>query len=87
MDFDIVRENSCFLWGPRQTGKSTLLRQRFPDALYYDLLLAREFRRLSASPGLLREECESWLRTVTGRRNPVIIDEIQKLPELLDEVH
>lgn len=76
LDFDIARGNSCFLWGPRRTGKSTLLRQRFPDALYYDLLLAREFRRLSANPGLLREECESWLRRVRGRGNPIIIDEI-----------
>lgn len=74
---------SCFLWGPRQTGKSTLLRKRFPHAPLYDLLLASEFRRLSANPGLLRQEC-----LATGRKSePIVIDEIQKLPELLDEVH
>jgi len=74
---------SCFLWGPRQTGKSTLLRTLFPDAPTYDLLSAREFRRLSADPGVFAEECAA----LADRRQPVIVDEIQKLPALLDEVH
>lgn len=83
LSFDRVGKRSCFLWGPRQTGKSTLLRRLFPEAPFYDLLLASEFRRLSANPGLLREEC-----VAAGRKSaPVIIDEIQKLPPLLDEVH
>ena len=83
LDFDRVGERSCFLWGPRQTGKSTLLRQRFPNQPYYDLLLASEFRRLSANPGLLGEECLA----AGPESGPIIIDEIQKLPDLLDEVH
>jgi predicted AAA+ superfamily ATPase len=87
LNFDLAKRQSCFLWGPRQTGKSTLLRERFPDAPYYDLLLAAEFRRLSANPGLLREECEAWNQTPSKQSPPVIIDEVQKLPELLDEVH
>ncbi|MEX2382105.1 MAG: DUF4143 domain-containing protein [Opitutales bacterium] len=87
VNLDLARRQSCFLWGPRQTGKSTLLRERFPDALLYDLLLAAEFRRLSANPGLLREECEAWLGSTGSQSAPVIIDEVQKLPELLDEVH
>lgn len=80
---DTLAAESCFLWGPRQTGKSTLLRDLFPHAPTYDLLSAREFRRLSADPGLLFQECAA----LPDRRQPVIIDEIQKLPELLDEVH
>jgi len=75
--------DSCFLWGPRQTGKSTLLRTLFPGAPTYDLLSAREFRRLSADPGIFAEECAA----LPDRRQPVIVDEIQKLPALLDEVH
>jgi predicted AAA+ superfamily ATPase len=78
---------TCFLWGPRQTGKSTLLRELFPDAPLYDLLLAQEFRRLAADPGVLSREVAAlgWKR---GRQpHPIVIDEIQKLPELLDEVH
>lgn len=83
LGFDRAGSQSCFLWGPRQTGKSTLLRNRFPHAPLYDLLFASEFRRLSANPGLLREEC-----LALGRKSgPILIDEIQKLPELLDEVH
>ena len=83
LSFVRTGSRSCFLWGPRQTGKSTLLRTRFPHAPFYDLLFASEFRRLSANPGLLREEC-----LALGRKSgPILIDEIQKLPELLDEVH
>jgi uncharacterized protein len=70
-----------FLWGPRQTGKTTLLRQTYPDAVWIDLLHADEFRRYVARPELLREELAA--------RPPsqVVIDEVQKVPALLDEVH
>ena len=80
---DSLAAESCFLWGPRQTGKSTLLRTLFPRAPIYDLLSSREFRRLSADPGIFAEECAA----LPDKRQPVIIDEIQKLPALLDEVH
>src|ERR1041385_1669897 len=72
---------SFFLWGPRQTGKSTLLRACYPAARRLDLLSAREFSRFARDPGLLREEIES-----SGSRF-VVIDEVQKVPALLDEVH
>lgn len=78
---------SCFLWGPRQSGKSTLLRELFPDAPCYDLLLAKEYRRLAANPGLLAEECAALGWSRKNQPLPVIIDEVQKLPALLDEVH
>lgn len=84
---DTLAEESCFLWGPRQSGKSTLLRRLFPEAPCYDLLLSGEFRRLSARPGLLSEECAALGWTGTSQPHPVIIDDVQKLPELLDEVH
>jgi predicted AAA+ superfamily ATPase len=59
----------------------------FPDAATYDLLLSSEYRRLIADPGLVRHECEA--RRLTGRTqaSPIIIDEVQKVPDLLDEVH
>ncbi len=82
-----LARRSCFLWGPRQVGKSTLLRRLFPEAPYYDLLDAALFRRLSANPVLLSEELNA-LGWEQGRQPwPIIIDEVQKLPELLDEVH
>jgi predicted AAA+ superfamily ATPase len=76
---DLVRRRSLFLVGPRQTGKSTLLKSTFPDARYVDLLEANTFRELSAYPEQLRQ-------SLRPDEKLVIIDEIQKLPALLDEV-
>ncbi|MXV86747.1 MAG: ATP-binding protein [Acidimicrobiales bacterium] len=73
-----------FLWGPRQAGKSTLLRQRYPDARWVDLLKADEFRRYATRPEMLRQELEA---AGSGPSRHVVIDEIQKVPALLDEVH
>lgn len=73
---------SAFLWGPRQTGKTTLLKKLFPRSKYYDLLLSKEYARLAKRPSLLSEE----LSVIPSKSIPVIIDEIQKLPFLLDEV-
>jgi predicted AAA+ superfamily ATPase len=61
------------------------LRNVFPDAPYYDLLSSAEFRRLSARPSIFAEECAALPTGVSA--HPIIVDEIQKLPELLDEVH
>ncbi|MGI8426830.1 MAG: ATP-binding protein [Actinomycetota bacterium] len=70
-----------FLWGPRQTGKTTLLRTMYPESLWIDLLRSEEYRRYLQNPERLREELA---------RRPaehVVIDEIQKVPQLLDEAH
>jgi predicted AAA+ superfamily ATPase len=72
---------SCFLLGPRGTGKTTWLRAHLPDAVYVDLLEARTFNRLAADPQRLGELLPS------DRSRPIVIDEIQKLPGILDEVH
>jgi predicted AAA+ superfamily ATPase len=72
---------SFFLWGPRQTGKSSLLRATYPDAHYIDLLGARDFVRYARDPGILREELAS------AKARFAVIDEVQKVPALLDEVH
>ena len=76
---EIIDTKSLFLVGPRMTGKSTLLREALPDALYLDLLDSDLFRRLSARPDYLRE-------LVKNNSKTVVIDEVQKLPEILDEV-
>ncbi len=75
-------QESCFLWGARQTGKSTLLKELFPDSPRYDLLLSDEFARLAAHPSRLREDL---LARPEKSHKPVIIDEVQKIPQLLDE--
>lgn len=81
------KKDSCFLWGPRQTGKSTLLKTLFPDAKYYDLLLADLYRSFVTYPERLRQECEASGLNGSNQKQPIIIDEVQKIPGLLDEVH
>ena len=71
-----------FLWGPRQTGKTTLLQATYPDAVWIDLLKADEYRRYLQNPELLRGELA--LRPSVRQ---VVVDEVQKVPQLLDEVH
>jgi predicted AAA+ superfamily ATPase len=73
-----------FLWGPRQTGKTTLLREAYPDARWIDLLKAEEFRRYVQRPELLRQEL---VDDDDPADRQIVIDEIQKVPALLDEVH
>jgi len=70
-----------FLWGARQTGKSSLLRLSYGGAKWIDLLKADEFRRYSVNPEYLRQEAEQ------ERVKFVVIDEVQKVPALLDEAH
>ena len=74
-------DGSFFLLGARGTGKTTWIRQHFPRAETYDLLLASESLRLNRDPGLLRAECSAlpdgaW----------IVIDEVQRAPAVLDEV-
>ncbi len=76
----LLEHRSLFLFGPRQTGKSTLLHDRFPDAVFFDLLEADTFRELSERPEYIRQ-------TTPDSARLVVIDEVQKLPSLLDEVH
>lgn len=76
-------KETFFLWGARQTGKSTLLHQSYPDALWVDLLKAEIFRRYLEHPEYLRQEIIQAGKPDTF----VVIDEVQKIPYLLDEVH
>lgn len=82
---ELPSRQSTFLWGPRKTGKSTLLGQQFPRSARFDLLdtgLLMEFIR---APWRFPERVRT-LDEVT-RTHPILIDEIQKAPALLDEVH
>ncbi len=83
VNLDLSDCKALFLFGPRQTGKSYWLRKQFPKSVYYDLLLSDLFFKLSRSPQLLREE----ILAKQPVAQPVIIDEIQKAPQLLDEAH
>jgi predicted AAA+ superfamily ATPase len=70
------------LLGPRGTGKTTWLRRHLPQAQWYNLLLDRELLRLMREPGAFRREIEALPKGAW-----VVIDEVQKLPSLLNEVH
>jgi predicted AAA+ superfamily ATPase len=85
LTIDLPEGQSAFLWGPRKTGKTTFLRAAFPDSLTYDFLKTDLFLELVKRPSLLREQ----LLAAAPRhlREPVILDEVQKIPQLLDEVH
>lgn len=73
---------SVFLWGARQTGKSTLLKTLFSDAVYFDLLLNNEYTKLLRNPGSFREAI-----LARPESNLIIVDEIQRLPDVLNEIH
>jgi len=76
----LLRKKSHFLLGPRQTGKTFLLRRSLKGARLYDLLDPSTFLALSQDPGRIGQE-------LTGTDRVVVIDEIQRLPGLLNEVH
>lgn len=85
LNIQLPRHQSAFLWGARKTGKSTYLKERFPNSLVYDFLKTDLFLEMSKSPSLLREQLIAKDRSLLNE--PIILDEVQKVPQLLDEVH
>ena len=75
---ELLEKKSHFLFGPRSTGKSTLIQQQLKESVVFDLLNRDTYRRLLADPGIIAKVPEGKV---------IVIDEIQKLPLLLDEVH
>ncbi|MBQ7423804.1 MAG: AAA family ATPase [Prevotella sp.] len=82
--FDIKSklDEGMFLFGARQTGKSTLLKERFNGAIYYDLLNPKIRRAFKLNPNSLWEALQD-----KPAGTLIIVDEIQKVPDLLDVVH
>jgi len=78
---NISGERSIFLFGPRGTGKSTWVKQTYPNALYFDLLETDVYKSFLARPARLEKYIPE------GFRDYVVIDEVQRVPELLNEVH
>lgn len=77
-----AEKQSFFLLGPRGTGKSTFIKTAYPEALYIDLLLPDVFRNYTAYPERLREVVHAQ----KGKKT-VVVDEVQKAPQLLEVVH
>lgn len=82
---DLPKGQSAFLWGPRKTGKSTYLKHRFPKSLVFDFLKSDLFFDFSRNPSLLREQLLA--KKQSELQHPIILDEVQKVPAILDEVH
>lgn len=85
LKIELPKRQSAFLWGPRKTGKTTYLRASFPASLTYDMLQTDLFLELTKRPFLLREQLLA--ADPKKLKEPVIIDEVQKVPQLLDEIH
>lgn len=81
-DIESKLDEGMFLFGARQTGKSTLLKERFKGAIYYDLLNPSVRKALKLNPNSLWEALQD-----KPAGTLVVVDEIQKVPDLLDVVH
>lgn len=81
----LPKGQSAFLWGPRKTGKTTLLRTTFPESALFDFLDTDLYFRCLKRPAVFREMVLAL--SAKEKRLPVIVDEVQKVPEVLDEIH
>lgn len=85
LDITLPKRQSAFLWGARKTGKTTYLKMRFPKSLVYDFLKTDLFFEIAKRPSLLREQLLAKPKEML--EEPIILDEVQKVPQVLDEVH
>lgn len=81
LDSTFFSDENMFLFGARQTGKTSLLLEKFPEAKFYDLLESNTYERLQRNPSLLRQDLE-----MCAEGTMVIIDEVQLIPALLNEI-
>ena len=84
---ELAQRKSLFLFGPRSTGKTTLLRAQFDARALVNLLRSSEYLPLTENPSRLREMVAERRADASTDPPVIVIDEIQKLPQLLDEVH
>lgn len=80
LDLSLPANRSAFLWGPRKTGKTYWINRHFADSVIIDLLKTDVFADYASRPSLLRERYQEY-------KELVVIDEIQMVPDLLNEIH
>lgn len=85
LEINLPPGQSAFLWGARKTGKTTYLRERFPDSLWFDFLKTDTYMDYLKTPSLFRERVLAI--NDIRKRQPIIMDEVQKVPYILNEVH
>lgn len=81
----LPKGQSAFLWGARKTGKSTFLKDNFPESLFFDFLRTDLYFRTAKDPAVLREMVLA--KGKQALQKPIILDEVQKVPQVLDEIH
>lgn len=82
LTLDLPKGQSCFLWGARKTGKSTFLKEHYPTALYINFLEVDTYNAYLKNPSCLRHSIDDIHEEKT-----IIIDEVQKIPIFLNEIH
>ena len=80
LDLSLPANRSAFLWGPRKTGKTYWINRHFADSVIIDLLKTDVFADYASRPSLLRERYQE-------HKGLIVIDEIQMVPDLLNEIH
>ena len=85
LSIDLPQGQSAFLWGPRKTGKSTFLKEAFPKSLTFDFLNTEIALEFTKRPSLLREQLLAKDESMLA--HPIMLDEVQKVPQIMDEVH
>ena len=85
LGIDLPAGQSAFLWGPRKVGKSTLLAEQFPDSARFDLLDTRTLLQFIREPWIFAELALAL--PDRQRQLPILVDEVQKAPAILDEIH
>ena len=80
LNIDLPPDRSAFLWGPRKTGKTYWVNRQFADSILIDLLKTDVFADYASRPSLIRERYKE-------HRGLIVIDEIQMVPDLLNEIH
>jgi len=80
LKIELPPNRSAFLWGPRKTGKTYWINRHFPDSIVIDLLKTDLFADYASHPSLLRERYQE-------HKGLIVIDEIQMVPDLLNEIH
>src|SRR5574340_1623137 len=85
LNIRLADKQSAFLCGARKTGKSTYLKSHFPDSIVFDFLKTDLFLNISKNPAVVREILLA--KDKASLKYPIILDEVQKVPQVLDEVH
>ena len=85
LDIALPQGQSAFLWGPRKVGKSTFLKDHFPNSAYFDFLDSRLFLEFSREPWRFAEQVQAL--PAPQKLLPIIVDEVQKVPSIMDEIH